>query len=181
MGLDLAIEAFRRLPPELKKKAELLLIGNVVLPEFAEKLEALAEGERNIRFVPARKEPEAYHRFYEEMEVQICPSRTDPMPLVVFDGMMHGCPVILADTVGQGEFIRNGENGYVFPAEDVTALRDRMIRVIGDPDGFPAMSRAVRRTFLDNFEFAKAAAAIREALDEVKGYFEGHSGDIARI
>lgn len=170
-GQDLAIEAFRRLPPELKKNAELLLIGNTVLPEYAEKLEALAEGEKSIRFVPARKDPDAYHRFYEEMEVQICPSRTDPMPLVVCDGMMHGCPLILADTVGQSEFVRDGENGFVFPAEDVAALRECMIRVLKDPSGFERMSRAVRQTFLDRFEFTGAADKIRAALDEAKSYF----------
>ncbi len=170
-GQDLAIEAFRGLPPELKKNAELLLIGNPILPEYAEKIEELAAGEKNIRFVPSRKDPEAYHRFYEEMEVQICPSRTDPMPLVVCDGMMHGCPLILADTVGQSEFIRNGENGFVFPTGDATALRECMIRVLKDPSGFEKMSRAVRQTFLDRFEFAKAAKKIRRALDEVKNYF----------
>lgn len=170
-GQDLAVEAFRQLPPELKKKAELLLIGSPVLPEYAEKLEALAADDPGIRFVPARQDPDAYHRFYEEMEVQLCPSRTDPMPLVVCDGMMHGCPPILSDTVGQSEFIRNGENGFVFPTGDVKALRECMIRVLEERDGFEKMSRAIRQTFLDRFEFAKAAAKIRAALDEVKNYF----------
>lgn len=169
-GQDLAIEAFRKLPAGAKSKAELWLIGNATAPEFAEKIGAMAAGEEHIRFVPAQKDSDAYHRLYESLEVQICPSRTDPMPLVVFDGMMHGCPEILSDTVGQSEFIRNGENGYVFPAEDVTALRDCMARIIENAERFPELSRASRRTFLDNFEFDRAAQVIRGVLDEVKRY-----------
>lgn len=171
-GQDLVIEAFIKLPEKLKMKAELLLIGNDdIMPDFARKLETMARGEKHIHFLPAKKDPVAYHRLYEDMEVQICPSRTDPMPLVVFDGMMHGCPEILSDTVGQSEFIRNGENGYVFPSEDADALRDCMVRILEAPDRFISMSRAVRQTFLDNAEFTKASGIIRRVLDEVKNYF----------
>lgn len=169
-GQDLAIEAFKKLPGSLKEKAELHLIGNVILPEYAEKLQKMAEGEKNIHFVPAEKNAEAYHKLYDNLEVQICPSRTDPMPLVVFDGMMHGCPLILSDTVGQSEYI-NGENGYVFPAEDVSALKECMIKMIENREQFPEFSKAVRKTFLNNFEFEKASLAIRKVLDEVKTYF----------
>jgi len=169
-GQDLAIEAFKDLPEKLKEKAELLLIGNPSLAEYAEKIEAMAAGEKNIHFVPATKDTAAYHQLYENLEVQLCPSRTDPMPLVVFDGMMHGCVEILADTVGQSEFIRNGENGYVFPAEDVESLRECMAAVIEKPECFVKMSQASRQTFLDQFEFSKSAAVIRKVLDEVKTY-----------
>ena len=169
-GQDLAIEAFKGLPAALKAKAELLLIGNPSLSEYAEKLESLAAGEKNIRFVPPKKDPVSYHQLYEDLEVQVCPSRTDPMPLVVFDGMMHGCPEILSDTVGQSEFIRQGENGFVFPAEDAAALRKCMSQIIENPDRFAKMSQASRQTFLDQFEFSKASGVIRRVLDEVKGY-----------
>ena len=170
-GQDLAIEAFKNLPAPLKAKAELMLFGDAVQPEYAKKLETMALGEEHIHFVPAEKDPAAYHQLYEHLEVQICPSRTDPMPLVVFDGMMHGCPEILSDTVGQGEFIRNGENGYVFPSENPTALRDCMVRILEEPDRFINMSRSIRQTFLDNAEFTKVSGIIRQVLDEVKTYF----------
>lgn len=169
-GQDLVIAAFKNLPAKLKAKAELLLIGNAVLPEYAEKLESMALGEEHIHFIPAKNDADAYHLLYENLEVQICPSRTDPMPLVVFDGMMHGCPEILSDTVGQSEFIRNGENGYVFQSGNVTALRDCMVRILEEPERFVDMSRAIRQTFLDNTEFTKASGIIRRVLDEVKTY-----------
>lgn len=170
-GQDIAIKAFKALPESLKKKAELLLIGNVVLPEYTEELEAMAQGEGNIRFVPAQKDPLAYHKLYDELEVQICPSRTDPMPLVVFDGMMHGCPEIISDTVGQSDFITDGENGYVFPAGDVDALSACMREIIENPDSFAVLSKNIRQTFLDNFELNKAAESIKKEFNTVKKYF----------
>ena len=169
-GQDIAIAAFKTLPAKLKAKADLLLIGNPVMPEYARKLETMTRGEDNIHFIPAEKDSAVYHQFYENLEVQICPSRTDPMPLVVFDGMMHGCPVILSDTVGQSEFIQNGVNGYVFQSGNETALRDCMVKILENPDHFIEMSQAIRQTFLDHFEFTKASGTIRRILDEVKNY-----------
>ena len=55
--------------------------------------------------------------------------------------------------------------------EDAEALRDRMVRVLEEPERFIGMSRAVRQTFLDNAEFNKASGTIRRVLDEVKTYF----------
>ena len=170
-GQDLAIEAFKNLPAPLKEKAELMLFGDAVQPEYAKRLEAMAIGEEHIHFIPAKKDTAVYHQLYENLEVQICPSRTDPMPLVVFDGMMHGCPEILSDTVGQSEFIRNGENGFVFPSGNPTALRDCMVRILEEPERFINMSQSSRQTFLDNAEFNKVSGIIRQVLDEVKTYF----------
>ena len=169
-GQDLVIEAFTALPAELKEKAELFLIGNGASPEFVRKLESMAENEKNIHFMPAVKDQASYHKLYDDLEVQICPSRTDPMPLVVFDGMMHGCPLILSDTVGQSVFVEEGKNGYVFPAEDVKALTNCMEKMIENRASFPEFSKEVRELFLNNFEFSKASCEIRKVFNEVKNY-----------
>jgi glycosyltransferase involved in cell wall biosynthesis len=72
--------------------------------------------------------------------------------------------------VGQQEFIKPGENGYVFPAEDVEALSACMEEILEAPEKFPQLSRNSRQTFLDNFELNKASGAIRKVFDDVKKY-----------
>ena len=167
-GQDIAIEAFRSLPDEFRRKAELLLIGDSFNAEYHERLKTAAIEEDGIKFVPAQHDMMLYHRLYEdEIDVQICPSRSDPMPLVVFDGMMHGCPVILSDKVGQVEFIKDGEGGFVFASEDIAALSQCMMEIMTKPERFPEMSRKSRQIFLDNCDLQKAEKTIREIINEI--------------
>ena len=166
-GQDIAVRAFRMLPGKYRKKASLTLIGDSITDDLPEELKKLAGNEKNIRFRDTVRELNAYHALYDQMEVLLCPSRTDPMPLVVFDAMMHGCPVILSDTVGQKDYIQNGKNGFVFKAEDEKALTSCMMRMMDSAADFPKMSVRIRQTFLENFEFSKAEKSVREAIAEV--------------
>lgn len=169
-GQDIAIRAFNSLPDEFKRKAELLLIGAPMTEDYYEELKAAVGEETGIKFVPAQQDMMLYHRIYDEdIDVQICPSRTDPMPLVVFDGMMHGCPVILSDKVGQMEFIKDGESGFVFASEDDGALSQCMMKIMSMPDRFPEMSRRSRQIFLDNCSLQKAEKTICEIIREFTG------------
>ena len=170
-GQDIAVKAFKSLPAEIKAACELVIIGAEASEDFATLVRADAEGE-SISFLPTRKDPESYHALYEdEMDVLICPSRTDPMPLVVLDAMMHGCPLILSDQVGEMEFIREGENGFVFRSEDVGGLRDAIVKMVEARQDYARMSRAVRRTFEENFEESKARTALMEAIVETQRTF----------
>lgn len=167
-GQDIAIEAFKSMPDELRRKAELLLIGDSFNEEYSEGLKNAAAGEDGIKFIDAQRDATLYHRMYEDdIDVQICPSRTDPMPLVVFDGMMHGCPVILSDKVGQVEFIKDGDGGYIFASEDAGALSQCMTRMVSMPERFPEMSRKARQIFLDHCDPQKAEKTIREIIREI--------------
>ncbi len=166
-GQDIAIRAFRLLPEKYRKNASLILIGDSISSDLPAELKKLAGNEAHIQFLDTIRQPDAYHAFYDRIEVLLCPSRTDPMPLVVFDAMMHGCPVILSDTVGQMSYIRNGKNGFVFKSEDEKALASRMKQIMDSADDYPKMSAAVRQTFLDHFTLDHAEKEIRKVFTEL--------------
>ena len=164
-GQDIAAQAFMSLPKAIKDKCSLIMVGSVAQQDYYANLVAQCAGEDiDLRGVVA--DPVAYQALYDEMDVLLCPSRNDPMPLVVIDAMMHGCPVVITDEVGQKEFIRNGENGYVFKNEDVYGLAAIMKDIVSNCDNFLDMSKAARETFLKNFEMSFAKASIAKALDE---------------
>lgn len=168
-GQDIAIRAFRDLPEKYRKKASLTLIGDSITADLPAELKKLAGNESNIEFRDTIRDPKAYHALYDRIEVLLCPSRTDPMPLVVFDAMMHGCPVILSDTVGQKDYIRNGKNGFVFKAENEKALTSCMKQMMDSAADFPKMSELIRKTFSDHFGISAAQKAILSVIDEVSG------------
>ena len=127
----------------------------------------MAGNEKNIRFRDTIRKAKDYHDLYDQIEVLLCPSRTDPMPLVVFDAMMHGCPVILSDTVGQKTYIENGKNGFVFETENEKELTACMKQIMDSAADFPKMSASIRKTFSDNFEFSAAVRAVRAVIEDV--------------
>jgi len=48
--------------------------------------------------------------------------------------MNAGKPVIVSDQVGCApDLIKNGDNGFIFPARDIDALKKRLESIIFDP------------------------------------------------
>jgi len=166
-GQVVAMDAYFMLPEELRRRAELLLVGEVGSPEDAARLREYAGDDPGIRFVPLPKDEEGLHRLYDGLDVVVSPARTNQMVSSVFDGLMHGCPVILSSLNGQVEYVREGENGFVFPSDNGAALSDCIRKIIERPDGFEEMSRRARQTFLDNFEATAADRSVRAVAQEV--------------
>lgn len=81
--------------------------------------------------------------------------------IATMEAMASGLPIVAADAVALPHLVREGENGYLFPPEDVDVLTDRLNRVLdADAGEYERMQRAslelvaahdITRT-LDTFE-----------------------------
>lgn len=68
--------------------------------------------------------------FYGMADALVLPTLYDPFPNVVLEALASGLPVIVSDSCGAVDIIRDGENGFVCPAADVEALVARMRRLM---------------------------------------------------
>ncbi len=64
------------------------------------------------------------------LDVLVCPSFREPIPMIVFEAMASGVPVIGADSGGIPEQIENGIDGYLFRTGDASSLEAAMIRCL---------------------------------------------------
>lgn len=65
--------------------------------------------------------------FYSQIDVLICPSTYhDPLPRVVYEAYKYGIPVLAAATGGTPEMVDHDGTGYLYDAQDVTALAKLM-------------------------------------------------------
>ncbi len=78
---------------------------------------------------------------YAAADAFVLPSHHEPWGVVVGEAMACGLPVILSDRIGAGvDLLRDGENGRVFPAHDVGALREALRDVASNADRRAAMA-----------------------------------------
>jgi glycosyltransferase involved in cell wall biosynthesis len=122
---DVFIEAVKGLPENIKSNCVFYIIGSA-LDDDKTRLEEICNDMPCIRYVSEMK-PDELDKFYEKIDVLVCPSRDDPMPIVVTQAFQHGVPCIISDEVGQCEYIQKMGGGVVFPSEDVGALKKRIM------------------------------------------------------
>jgi glycosyltransferase involved in cell wall biosynthesis len=89
-------------------------------------------------------------------------------PLSILEAMRAGLPVVASDVGGVAESVRDGENGYLVPRADVTQLRDRVERLLTDPELRARLGASGRERFVRDFTLdvsvARTLAVYRDAL-----------------
>ncbi|MDW8325916.1 MAG: glycosyltransferase [Anaerolineales bacterium] len=156
-GVPDLLEAIARLPSALN--AQLLLVGAGTLEsELAVRAEQLGLGARVHRAGSVPFDRVAAH--LKCMDVLVLPSRTMPkwkeqFGHVLVEAMACGVPVIGSDSGAIPEVI--GEAGLIFPEGDVSALTDRLQRLLNDTHLRRTLSEQGRRRVAEHFSDAIVA------------------------
>jgi glycosyltransferase involved in cell wall biosynthesis len=130
-GIDTAVAALAHLP----RTATLSIWGRGDKAYIAE-MKALADrlgvGDR-VRFC-GFSGAERLRLAYREADVVVFPVRwNEPFGLVPLEAMGVGRPVVTTARGGMAEFVRDGDNALVVPADDATALAGSVERLAADP------------------------------------------------
>lgn len=171
---DVAVLSVARLAPE--KGLDLLLqaarragVSAVIVGEGPERprLERLAaELGVDARFAGDRPW-ESVVEAYAAADVFALLSRHEPWGVVVNEAAACGLPLVLSDRVGAaGDLLRDGENGVLVPAEDVSAAAEAFRRLAAEPElrrRFGARSRELASGFGYGRSVESLLAAVRDA------------------
>ena len=106
---------------------------------------------------------------YAAADVFVLPSRHDGWGLVVNEALGAGLPIVVSDRVGAGrDLVKDGENGFVFPSEDVDALASCLARL--------AESKALRKRFGHASRERAAFFGLAEGVRRWRAAFEQLDG-----
>lgn len=127
-GADLLIAAFRRLPPKLRERAEIVIVGKpymdvAPLCRAAEGLESRVRFD--FRFVPDGDIGE----LLAFADVIVFPYREIDMSGVLMAALRYGRPIIASKIGGFAELLTDGRHGILVPPGDVDALAAAMARL----------------------------------------------------
>ena len=84
--------------------------------------------------------------------------------LAALEAAACGLPVIIGDSGGAAETVRDGHTGYLLAPDDHQAWAGRIAELLDDPDRARAMGRRGRGFVVERFGSASARTTLRRAL-----------------
>ena len=127
----------------ISERFETTLVGDGELEADLRNLAADLEL-RNVRF-HGRADGAELRDLYRNADIFVLPSEREGMPLVLLEALAMGLPVVATDIPGSRDVIVHGVNGVLVPPDDATALREALLGVATDVNGYRRMSEASRR------------------------------------
>ena len=158
------IEAFLRLAPAPRQEppAYLLIVGDGEERTAVERRIA-DSGSLNIRMLGFQNQSKLPPLF-DLCDVFILPSIHEPWGLIVNEVMNASRAIVLSDQVGCApDLLRDGLNGFVFPAQNVDALSAVLRHFLDDP----ALARAMGARapeIIQDYSFERDIHGLRQAL-----------------
>ncbi|MDH5562559.1 MAG: glycosyltransferase family 4 protein [Nitrospirota bacterium] len=157
------IDAFSRLPAELRSRQHLVLVGdvhrNTALQELVKK-HGIAE-----QTVFTGKVPDSQLvALYQQASVFVFPSFYEGFGLPVLEAMACGCPVITSNTSSLPEVV--GEAGILVNPYNTTELVEAMTQVLTDAS-LAQVLRARGRVQAQKFSWEKTARATADLYEKI--------------
>ncbi len=163
-GLSTLIKACGELE-EKGRKISLLVAGEGPEKTVYQEL-GMSEGLKDIRFL-GTLDHETLCRYYAMADVFVLPSRSEPWGFVLNEGMEFGLPLVVSEAVGAGpDLVRHGENGFVFPVGDVSALAQHL-EVLADNEELRHSMGQASRSIIEKFSPENWANGVMQAIEAV--------------
>lgn len=141
---DIFVEAVKSISSKKKIGVSFEIVGKYLEPVID--LDEVLRENPEIRYVGEMSQWEL-SCYFADLDLLVCPSRDDPMPVVVTQAMQYGIPCIVSDQVGQSEYIVDGENGFVFSSEDVEDLKEKIIYCIENKNDLKNIGKESRKIY----------------------------------
>ena len=125
-GFDILLKACQNIPSQYG----VYIIGGEPTEEYIKLKEDL--NLINVHFI-GFKSKEELKEYYKASDLFVLPTREDIWGLVINEAMAYGLPVITTDRCIAGlELIKDYENGFIVPVNNVEILSDRINEVLDD-------------------------------------------------
>jgi glycosyltransferase involved in cell wall biosynthesis len=100
--------------------------------------------------LPGWVSPEQVLSQFARSDALVLPSRSEGLSVVGVQALGMGLAMVLSDAGGNLELVHDGENGFLFPVDDLDALTDRLKKLLESPamlQSAQAKSREMAKKF----------------------------------
>lgn len=138
--VDLLIKSVAQLRERFDDKFVLAIVGDgpqrQSLIELAERLQ-VADQVAFLGQVP----PDQLAGYYLASDIVVQPSQSDSFSMVCLEAMAYGKPFICTDQAGIAEYVTNEKEAFIVPADNQSALTEKLGILLGDKQLRAAMGR----------------------------------------
>jgi glycosyltransferase involved in cell wall biosynthesis len=148
------------------KNIGLLMLGRGLLEEEIIKIKK--HYKLNNLFMEGFISQDIYHKYLSIADLMIIPSIYDPNPLVLFEGLAAGLPILASYRAGNSlDFIVSGRNGYLIDPSNIADVVEKSLSVLkSNKDTLSKMS-SVSEGIVKKANYVDSANAFVEACRHV--------------
>ena len=149
-GQDVFLEAIAQMPAAVRERAVFRMAGRKLDGKFYDALARQAAALPNVELLDALDHDEA-RAAIAAADVLVCASRDETMPIAILEAMSLGKAIVSTDVGGIAEWLCDGLNALIVPAEDSRTLAQAMRRCIEEPKLLETLGANAQKTFRENF------------------------------
>ncbi len=174
-GVDTVVRGLGRLVRDHGIRARLLIVGGeseepnpALTPEIG-RLQQIAaeEGVTELVQFVGRRGRETLKYYYSAADVFVTVPWYEPFGITPVEAMACGTPVVGSNVGGIKYTVRDGETGYLVPAQDPDRLAERLAHLYQHPKVMSMLSRQAIRRANDLFTWEKVARSLAAVYEEV--------------
>ncbi len=132
-GHLLLLQAISRLKLDLPLGFRVMLVGEISVQETQAELDAFITAHGLASFIIQLPPTHDVSAYYHMADVVLLPSLTESFGLVIVEAFAAKKPIIVSQAANVLGIVREGENGWVFPTGDVTALAQVLVEAAHAP------------------------------------------------
>lgn len=128
-GIILLLEVYKNIVDRYHESVGLVLVGHGPLKEYVEAFKE-KHGLNNI-FLEGFVKNDELPKYYGLCDLFMLLSIQDPNPLVIFEALSSGIPLLCSNRAGNAvDFVLDGKNGYVVDPFDLEDATSKAIKVL---------------------------------------------------
>lgn len=131
---DLAIKAIKKLGHDILRKTEFIFIGDKNSDSVYREITKFAIKYKNVKIIVDKITRNELFEFYSNADCLLCPSRDDPMPVVMVEAMVFSKPCLCSTGTGTAQYITDGENGFIFENNNAKMLAEKITYLVNNRD-----------------------------------------------
>lgn len=171
-GHHVLLDAIKRLPDDYLKRIKIIIAGPKSTSEM-DLYERVVDWAASMDNVEYRGElsHDLFVKLYDEVDIVLCPSLEDPLPIVCAESLSKGKAIIVSDHTGTAGLIDDKKNGLIVKAGNVDSLTDAICYAIDHPREMKEVGIRGRKIFEDVFNvdsFDRRVAQMVDAAYRVK-------------
>jgi glycosyltransferase involved in cell wall biosynthesis len=165
-GQDVFLEAIAQMPAPERDRAVFRTAGRKLDQKFYQALARQAADLPNVELLDGLEHDEA-RAAIAAADVLVCSSRDETMPIAILEAMSLEKAIVSADVGGITEWLCDGVNALIVPAEDSQTLANAMRRCLEDSELLATLGANARQTFSENFSIDRLGERFTRLIERV--------------